>query len=159
MKETKKAFLWIVSVLEKNNIRFRISGGFAARIYGAKRKLADIDVEVFEKDINDIYRNVKSFIIYGPERYIDENWNLVLITLKYGDQEIDIAAIEAKIFNQKTKRWVKKPGNFKDSNLKNVFGIQVLVEKKEALIRYKKILNREVDIKDVAQLEKNIYLI
>lgn len=156
MKNTKEAFLWIVGILEKNNIRFRISGGFAARFYGVKRKLADIDVEVFEKDISIICNNVKDFVVYGPKRYIDENWNLILMTLKYEGQEIDIAAVEARIFNQTTKRWIKKPGNFKESNLKNIFGLDVLVEKKESLIKYKKMLNRDVDIEDVTQLELTI---
>ena len=154
MRNTKKAFLWMINILEENNIKYRISGGLAARAYGAKRKIADIDIEVLEKDIDNVYERVKDFVVYGPKIYKDENWDLMLMTLKYQGQEIDVAAVESKIFSKKIKAWMKKPGNLKDSNLKNIFGIKVYVEKLEFLVRYKKILSRDVDIEDLRQLQK-----
>ena len=45
MRDTKKAFLWIIGILERNTIVYKISGGFVARIYGVNRQLADIDIE------------------------------------------------------------------------------------------------------------------
>lgn len=156
MRKTREAFIWITTILKENNLEFRISGGLAARVYGVKRKLADIDVEVYEKDISTIYKKVKDFVIFGPKRYKDENWDLMLMTLEYEGQEIDIAAVESKIFSQKTKRWIKKPGSILDSNLIKFFNINVPIEKKEALINYKEMLSREVDIEDVKQLKKGI---
>ena len=152
MRKTKQAFLWIIEILKENDIKYRISGGLSARVYGSKRKLADIDIEVRQKDVNKIYKSVKEFVVYGPKRYKDQHWDLMLMTLEYKKQEIDIASFEAKLFNKKTKQWINRPGKFNDSNLKNVFGLDVLVEKKRSLIKYKKILSRDVDIKDVKQL-------
>ena len=152
MRNTKQALLWIIDILKENNISYRISGGFDARLYGSKRKLADIDIEVHKKDINKIYKNTKKFVIYSPKRYRDENWDLQLMTLKYKNQEIDIASFEAKIFNQATHKWVKRPGVFSDFVVKKVFGIEVFVENVKALITYKKILGRAVDRQDVNQL-------
>ena len=146
--------MWIIKKLEENNVQYRISGGLAAQIYGYKRDLADIDIEVLEKDINKIYKQVKDFVIYGPAVYKDENWNLKLMTLKFQKQEIDIAAFEAKIFNLETKRWVKKPGLFTDVKIKKIFDLDVPVENIKSLIKYKKILNRLVDIQDVKELQK-----
>jgi len=37
MRDTKKAFLWIIGILERNTIVYKISGGFVARIYGVNR--------------------------------------------------------------------------------------------------------------------------
>ncbi len=152
MRNTKQALLWIIDILKENHISYRISGGFAARLYGSKRKLADIDIEVHQEDINKIYKNTKEFVIYGPKRYKDENWDLKLMTLKYKNQEIDIASFEAKIFNQKTQKWIKRPGVFSDYVVKKVFGIEIFVENINALIAYKKILGRAVDRQDVKNL-------
>ena len=49
MRNTKKALTWIVRVLRKYKVSFQISGGFAARAYGATRELADIDIYIPNK--------------------------------------------------------------------------------------------------------------
>lgn len=152
MKNSKNAFLWIINILKENNIKYRISGGLAARIYGSKRKLADIDIEIYKKDIPKIYKKVKEFVIFGPKQYKDKNWDLILMTIKYRNQEIDIAPFDSKIFDQYQQKWIRKPGKFNDVSLKFVFGKRVLVEKLDSLIKYKKALAREVDIKDIKQL-------
>ena len=77
MKNTENAFRWIF---------YKISGGLAAQLHGAKRELADIDIEVSDADVGKVAQDVKPFIIFGPTRYIDENWNLELMTLS--DQAI-----------------------------------------------------------------------
>ena len=156
MRNTQKAFIWIIKILQENNIRYRISGGLAARIYGCKRRLADIDIEVLEKDIDKVYQHTEKFAVYGPKKYVDDNWKLRLLTLKYKNQEIDIAAFESKIFNHETKKWIERPGVFTDVNIENIFGMSVTVEKIGSLINYKKILAREVDIKDVKNLMRLI---
>mgnify|MGYP001612639666 CR=1 FL=1 len=61
-RNTKEAFLWIVGILKNNDVPFRISGGLAARLYGTKRKLADIDLEIKKKDFNKILAEI---IIYA----------------------------------------------------------------------------------------------
>lgn len=154
MRDTQKAFLWIIDILEKNKITYKISGGFVARIYGVNRELADIDIEVSEKDIPTIAREAKPYIKFGPERYKDENWDLELLTLEYEGQEIDIACAEANIFNQENKEWEKTISNLRDASMTEVYGKVVPIEKMDALINYKIKLGREVDIEDVKQLSE-----
>ncbi len=154
MKDTKKAFLWIIDILEENKIVYKISGGFVARIYGVNRELADIDIEVSEKDIPTIARETKPYIKFGPERYKDENWDLELLTLEYEGQEIDIACAEANIFNQEKKEWEKTISNLRDADMTEVYGKVVPIEKMDTLINYKIKLGREVDIEDVKQLSE-----
>ncbi len=153
MKNTEAAFHWIVDILESRGIKYKISGGFAARVYEVNRELADIDIEVADADILKIVDDVKPFIIFGPNRYQDDNWGLELMTLKYEDQEIDIAGAEAKIFNQEAKQWEPCSGNMQSIEMKEVFGKKVPIESKESLIAYKSKLAREVDLEDVRQLQ------
>lgn len=154
MRDTKKAFLWITDILERNKIVYKISGGFVARIYGVNRELADIDIEVSEKDMLIIARETKPYIKFGPERYKDENWDLKLLTLEYEGQEIDIACAEANIFNQEKKQWEKTISDLQDVKMTEVYEKIVPIEKMDALINYKIKLEREVDIEDVKQLSE-----
>jgi hypothetical protein len=152
MKNTETAFHWIINILERREISYKISGGFAARVYGVNRELADIDIAVDDLNMLQIVDEVKPYIIFGPDQYIDTNWNLKLMTLQYEGQEIDVAGTQAKIFNHETKQWESCPGNLRSIELKEVFGRKVPIESKESLIAYKTKLAREVDREDVKQL-------
>lgn len=153
MKNTEKAFHWIISILEKHNIKYKISGGFAARIYGVNRELADIDIEVPNSYIKTIHSDVAPYVIFGPDRYKDNDWDLELMTLVYEDQEIDIAGINAKIFNKQNNEWENSSGDLDTVTMKEIFGKVVPVETLDSLIKYKTKIGREVDIEDVRQLK------
>jgi len=152
MKNTEAAFHWIIDILERRGIIYKISGGLAARAYGSKRELADIDIEVADTDIVKIIDDVKPFIIFGPGRYQDENWDLELMTLEYEDQEIDIAGAGAKIFNQETKQWESLASDLENTMMEKIFDRIVPIETKESLLAYKARLKREVDLEDIKQL-------
>jgi hypothetical protein len=152
MKNTEKAFHWIINIIERHNIKYKISGGFASRIYGSTRELADIDIEIADEDIKIIFNDVSSYIKFGPSRYKDDNWNLELMTLEYEGQEIDIAGTGAKIFNKQTSLWENSSGDLDTVEMKDVFGKSVPVESLKSLIAYKTKLGRDVDKEDVRQL-------
>jgi hypothetical protein len=153
-RNTEKAFQWIVELLKKHSIPFQISGGFAARLYGSMRDLADIDIGIPDSRFDDLYPDVKEYIIYGPEHYLDDEWDLKLMTLKYENQEIDIAGRdEIKIFDKSNKVWIPAHRDLTISEDREVYGIMVPVIPKESLIAYKKKIMREVDIADIKALE------
>jgi hypothetical protein len=154
MKDTEKAFHWIIGLLESKKIVYRIIGGFAARVYGSDRELADIDIEIADKDIPRLVEGVKPYIVFGPARYLDENWDLNLMTLQYLGQEIDLAGADAKIFNQKTKLWETLASSTGDIELKEVYNKKVPLESRRSLIFYKTKLAREVDLEDVRQISE-----
>jgi hypothetical protein len=152
MKNTEKAFLWITEILEKRNIPYKISGGFAARVHGVNRELFDIDIEIANEDINIIYDDVKSYITYGPTQYKDDNCNYELMTLSYEGQEIDISGTYGRILNQKSNKWVDVVTNLQNYELIEVYGKKVPIDTIKSLMAYKSKISREVDIEDIRQL-------
>ena len=155
-RNTKRAFLWIIKLLKKHNIPFQLSGGFAARLYGSKRRLADIDIGIPDKDFKKIIPDIRNHISYGPKHYKDKEWDLNLITLKYMGQKIDIAGrTKIKIFDKIKRKWVPAHRDLTKSEKKMVYGLEVTVIPKKALIAYKKKIMREVDIKDIKALNEN----
>ncbi len=155
MKNTEEAFKWIVNILNKHKIPFQIAGGFAARVYGSKRELADIDFDIPEDRFSEIIPEVKKYIIFGPKRYIDRNWDLQLMTLVYKNQEIDIGGSNnVMIFNSNNKQWLSLKTDFMKTDMIEIYGIRVPIIVKEELIKYKKILSREVDKIDIKQISK-----
>jgi hypothetical protein len=157
MKNTENAFKWIVGLLQENKIPFQLSGGFAARIYGSDRPLYDIDIEVPDRYFDKLLPHVKDYIIYGPQRYLDETFDLLLMTLKYEGQEIDISGCETdKLFNHDTNQWESCGTKFDDVVEKEFYGLIVPVIKWQDLVAYKEKIRRPTDLEDVkAILQKN----
>lgn len=157
IKKTKEALKWIIDILKNHNILFQITGGLAARIYGSNRPLADIDIEISDNKIFEIQNEVKKYIIFGPRRYKDKEFDLLLMTLKYKGQEIDICGIDSqKLYNKKAGKWIRESINLDKIKKKKVHGVIIPVISLKNLINYKKILSRDVDIQDVKTLQKVI---
>ena len=155
MKDIESAFKWIINILQKHEIPFQIEGGFASRLYGSNRELADIDISIPEDRFDELLPELKGFIIYGPNQYIDKEWDLKLITLTYKGQDIDIAgAYKKKNFDKVNQKWVKMPSDFSKSIYVDAYGLIVPVISKEELILYKKIIARDTDIIDVEFLSR-----
>jgi hypothetical protein len=155
IRRSKDAFKWIVGILQKNNIPFQISGGLAAHIYGSQRPLADIDIEIPDKHFEDIILDVEKHVVYGPKRYVDKEWDILLMTMRYGNQDIDISGCETeRLFDKKKKNWVKTNADLSKAVRKKVFGLAVPVIPKEDLIGYKSIIMRKVDIFDINSLKR-----
>jgi hypothetical protein len=158
MRKTKEAFIWIISILRKHKIPFHITGGFAANIYGSTRPLADIDIEVSNENVYKIQQEVLPYIIYGPQRYKDNEFDLLLMTLKYKNQEIDICGIcDQKLFDKQLKKWTEEKIDLSKSTKKKVYNFFVSVMPLKDLILYKKKIARDVDVADVNFLSKQIF--
>jgi hypothetical protein len=154
-KDTESAFRWIINILQKHKTPFQIKGGLASNLYGVKRELVDIDISIPEDRFDELLPDVKDFIKSGPEQYLDEEWDIKLITLKYKGQKIDIAgAFEKKNFDKVNHKWVNTPSNFSTSVFMDVYGLKVPVIAKEDLISYKKLILRDVDIFDIKALSE-----
>ncbi|MEM0154559.1 MAG: hypothetical protein QW814_01845 [Methanothrix sp.] len=153
MRDTKSALKWIVQILESKDVKFNISGGFAAKIYGSHRRLADIDIDVKQTDIKRLLPSISKYIVYGPSKYVDKHWDIpIIVTLRYKGQTIDIfGADRVKIYDASAKSWVSYPYS-RNNKKKLVFGIAIPVIDKGVLIAYKSKLLRGVDRSDINEL-------
>ena len=144
-----------MNILVKLNIPFQIAGGLAAITYGANRPLKDIDIDIPEECFSFIQDEVKDFIMYGPAQFKDDTWDLMLMTLTYNGQLIDLSgAFNTKIFNKNTKEWQPCHVDFSKAEIQKCFDLEVPVIPKDDLLFYKKIIARPVDLIDVAQIEQ-----
>ena len=150
MANPEMALRWVVEILRKHEIPFQITGGLAARAYGATRPLNDIDIDIPENRFDEIINEVSPYIIYGPAQFIDTNWNLYLMTLDYHRQKIDICgAYKVKVRKTQSSRWRTMPADLSKFERKKFFGFEVPVITKEELIQYKTIIGRKVDQQDI----------
>jgi len=155
MNTAKEALAWITNILKNHSISFQITGGLAARAYGSTRKLIDIDIDISENDFDKIKDEVMPFIVFGPDYFKSEHWDLLLMTLNYHGQEIDLSgAYQTKIYDHKNKRWVSLTTDFSKVNSMNIDGLKLPVIERRELIAYKKILSRPVDLLDLEYLEE-----
>lgn len=156
----KKALKWIAAILRKNNVPFQITGGLAAHIYGSKRPINDIDIDIPEKYFDTIIRDINQYIIYGPAHYQDERWDLQLITLNYHGQEIDIGgSSQTKIKDIRTGRWKATPSDLSLAVEKEIMGITVPVIEPYDLLEYKKMLkgdHQKQDLKAILTFLKTL---
>ena len=155
-KNAPEALRWIVNILRKNKIHFRISGGLAVNAYGSKRNLADIDIEIHDKDFEKILHFIKDYKYIGPNKYKDNEWDILGLAIDYKGQSVEfVGADSQKIFNKNTKKWEKLESDLKKFNNKIIFRITVPIMPKEELIEYKSKIRRDVDLEDVEFLTKN----
>jgi len=152
-RRTSAALHWIYHILKEHRIRFVITGGFAARTYGSHRTLADIDIEVHNKYFPLIEKSVHKFIVFGPKRYKDKTFDLLLMTLKYEGQLIDICGSDSeKLFDKEKGIWYKEHLDYDAISRKNIYDLVVPIESEKSLIKYKKKISRRVDKQDVKEL-------
>lgn len=153
MRNTRAALSWIVSILKQSNMPFEIDGGLAAEMYGSKRELADIDINVSSDDFEKLAPLVQEHATFGPDWYKDDHWNLYMVTLNYAGQTIDIGALgKMKFFDKKSKEWKDFPDGLSDCRVMNYLGMDLPVINERKLMIYKDELARGVDVKDVSAM-------
>jgi hypothetical protein len=149
-RDTKKTLHCISGLLRKHRVPFVISGGFSAKIYGSPRPLNDIDMDIPARYFDTILEDIRPYIIYGPDQYVDERWDLQLITLNHEGQEVDISGGDTvHICDARTGEWADVPADFENVEHKEVLGIVVPVVRPEDLISYKSMLagdHQQIDI-------------
>ena len=157
-KNTQNALVWIVEILDKNNIPYKIGGGFAAHIYGSPRKINDVDISLSGKYFPSIISEVSDYIIAGPKHYLNEKWDCDTLSINYLGQDIDITDVDTlKMSDLEKNKWIKvKEIRLFDAIKIEINGINVSIMDPRDLITYKKELGGEHQLIDIEAIQKYI---
>jgi len=111
----------------------------------------DIDVEVVQKDIQLVAALLRDYTIRPLSRFVDEEFDLMLLTIRIHDVEVDINQVEdAFLFT----KGIKTPldTDISRKNRRCFLGLEMYVQPLSDLIKYKKLLVRQADVSDLIKL-------
>ena len=147
---------WITEILDKNNIPYKIGGGFAAKIYGSPREVNDIDISLSGKYFYVIVPEVEEYITAGPKHYLNEKWDCNTLSIDYNGQDIDMTDVDTlKMTNLEKTEWIDvKDIRLFDSINFNINGIKASIMDPRDLIRYKKELGGDHQLIDIEYIQK-----
>ena len=140
-------------MLRRDDVPLQVVGGLAARAYGAKRPLADLDFYVPTSRLDGIANVAAPFVSRLPSHYRDECWDIVFMKLEYQGRPIEIGGADgARYFDRRASQWREAGINFDVSVERTIFGVRLPVMPLDQLIEYKQRLDRDVDRQDVAEM-------
>ena len=115
MNETTfNALKWIVEILNKNNIPYRVGGGTATFLYGSGREINDIDISTSCEYFSKIVPLVKEYITAEPKHYLNEKWDCTTLSLTYKGQDIDLTDVETLLMKSSLDdTWIKNKEIYK----------------------------------------------
>jgi hypothetical protein len=150
-----QALNWLVSLLERHHVPYEVVGGLAARAYGASRALVDIDLYVPLSQAQPAVEEMRPYLKREPLPHRSDSWDLVYLALEYQGVWIEIGDSETNpcFFNRVDQRWEPQLIDYAALNLATLYGCQAAVMPKGELIRYKTMLDREVDHMDIQEME------
>lgn len=158
-EKTTRAAKWIVDILNKHNIPYRIGGGFAAHVYGSHRPVHDIDISLSGAYFPTIIAEVFEYITAGPKHYSNEKWDCETLSLNYDGQDIDITDVDTvKMSNKEKTEWFQVKDYFrKYPAVPTEFaGTTISLMDPRDLVAYKKHLDGEHQEVDIEAVQKYI---
>ncbi len=159
-----KALRFIIPTIERYKFRWVITGGFAAYVYGVKRPITDIDIDIDTNvetpEFKKLVKELEPYTTQPLEHWTDQNYDNYNFEITYHDQVIDICPSEnLKIINKNSGEYEAfyKTG-FPPIETVEFHGIKLPLLPKDLIIKNKEMLvwQRELDLKDIEELRKMI---
>lgn len=161
------ALKYIMPILKKYNFRYCISGSLACHLYGVKRPITaiDIDVETTKDDpkFQQLLEDVKEYTKLPFQLWISKNYDNWITDVVINNQYLSICTTkELKLFNTETEKYelFYKNGTIPDPVLVTFEGlkiplapIQSVLRMREALAQKKGVI--EKDIKGLRSIIKH----
>jgi hypothetical protein len=153
LRETR-ALEWIIKLLAELEVPLQAVGGLAARTYGAKRPLVDFDFYVPTDALEKVAVAAGDRVVCTPRHHKGDCWDITFMILEFEGQRIELGGADgARYFDRLRGVWENAAIDFDQSVPRRVFGIEIPVIPFERLVEYKRRLDRDVDRRDLAEIE------
>ncbi|MDP3987061.1 MAG: hypothetical protein Q8P81_02435 [Nanoarchaeota archaeon] len=167
MKSEEKAEValrYIMPLLKKYNFKWCISGSFACYLYGVKRPIGDIDIDVEadekDKDFRSLVNDVKGYTTDFPfQLWIDENYDNWVMNVVVSGQLLSICSTKnLKLFNKEKGEYglFYENGKIPTPRILSFRNIKIPISQPEYVIRMKEALavKKQADKKDISEMKK-----
>lgn len=153
----EEALAWILAILGEQEIPYQLVGGTAIHVYGGTRPILDIDMYIPKANAADLASRVKDLVSKPLKHYVEDVWDIEYFQIIYKGQKIEFGTSPgAKIFDKNSGNWIEQTIDFDRSVSKDFGGLQLQLMPIHDLIKYKTILDRDVDRVDVMEMLKLI---
>lgn len=141
----------VIATFDRHNIPYQATGGLAGNIYGSKWPLHDIDIEVSQRDMAKVVELFKEYTVRPLFRFVDEEFDLMLLGLCINDIEVEInQAEDAFIFSNGVR--MRLETDLSKAKKIRFLGLDILVQPLDDIIKYKRLLSRNNDVSDLISL-------
>lgn len=153
LRETR-ALNWIFDLLRELDVPLQAVGGLAARTYGAKRPLVDFDFYVPTWALEKVAEAASEYVVREPRHHRGDYWDIMFMTLEYEGQKIELGGADGARYHDRVRGlWEDAAVDFGSSVRREVFGIEIPVMPFDQLASYKQGLDRDVDRRDLREME------
>lgn len=159
-EKTIRALRWIVGILNKNKIPYRVGGGVAAHVYGSTRQIKDIDISLPGNFFPTIIANLAGYQFSGPKHHTDSKWDCDYLSIDYEGQEIDISDIDTlRMSNKERTEWIATKDAYRkfETRIIEIGGVNVSVIDPRDLVAYKNELDGDHQAVDIEAIQKYIH--
>lgn len=147
---------WIAGLLREGDIPFLVCGGLAAKAYGSKRDLNDIDLFVSGDHFSSVVQAGQEFVSKAAAHRQEEGWDLTYVQFKYEGIKVEVGSADGvKIFDVRNGIWVPLNIDFSRYAIRHLLGLGLPIMLKDDLVQYKSVLLRPVDIEDIRAIREN----
>lgn len=168
MKSEEKAEValkYIMSLLKKYNFKWCISGSFACYLYGVKRPIGNIDIDVEadekDKDFRSLVSDVKQYTTLPFQLWIDKNYDNWVMDVVVSGQLLSICSTKnLKLFNKEKGEYelFYKNGKIPTPRIFSFRDFKIPISPPEYIIRMKEALavTKQADRNDISKMKKLI---
>lgn len=148
------ALKWLITLLDRHHVPYQVVGGLAAQAYGATRPLVDIDLYVPLEQAKLALEEMRPYLQREPLPHRSDSWDLIYLALQFEEVWIEIGDSSSNpcFFNRVDQRWEPQVIDYTRSEHVKLYGVEVNVMPKDDLVRYKAMLDREVDHLDILEM-------
>ena len=144
--ELPQDFKELFELLNANNVRYLMLGGYAVGAYGYPRATNDIDIFVSDDEVN-VENLIRCLTQFGFEPLSHDSLSQPRSVVEMGVEPIKIQLMNFA-------DGIDFEAAFARRNILEIEGIEVSVVSKDDLIRNKKAVGRHKDLADVERLAK-----